>query len=410
MSVRQLIPQDLASIAPDPELARVLAGIELSRLSGFDCVDVLKAQYRQANHERARVMAAMVEVGMCGAGAAGDELRRMAADEFSADEIRAALMLTRRAADGQFWLAHDLLTRLPEVHAAMDAGELDEPRARVFSEWTTGLSDDQARAVCTRLLPRVPKLTTGQLIEQLKKLAIAIDPDWARRRYEQAIAERKVVGYRNPDGSANLSRYNLPLDRVAAASGHIDALAKAAKRAGDPRLLDHIRADLFLGMTAGTYSGLDDAIIRSANELMARTGPSMLVIPEMRLPNMPSSSARRSRPGARGLRQPFARAAALGVISPLTTRAASSGSSRLSRATTRSAVSDRSKECVSRSLLWPRPGPEPCWPAVGTASLASRSTLLASSTSEPHSAASSREVTETSSSCGQAPPARRRRR
>ncbi|MGH3549953.1 MAG: DUF222 domain-containing protein [Pseudonocardiaceae bacterium] len=161
MSVRQLIPQDLASIPPGPELARVLAGIELSWLSGFDCVAVLKAQYRQANHERARVMAAMVEVGMSGMGPAGDELRRMAPDEFSADEIRAALMLTRRAADAQFWLAHDLLTRLPEVHAAMDAGELDEPRAQVFSDWTTELSPDQARAVCATLLPQARKLDAG---------------------------------------------------------------------------------------------------------------------------------------------------------------------------------------------------------------------------------------------------------
>jgi len=111
------------------------------------------------------------------------------------------------------------------------------------------------------LLPRAPKLTTGQLIEQVKKWAIAVDPDWARRRYEQAVADRKVVGYRNADGSANLSGCNLPLDRVAAASGHIDALAKAAKRAGDCRVLDHIRADLFLGMTDGTYAGLNDAEI-----------------------------------------------------------------------------------------------------------------------------------------------------
>jgi hypothetical protein len=94
-----------------------------------------------------------------------------------------------------------------------------------------------------------------------QKLAIAVDPDWARRRYEQAVADRKVVGYRNADGSANLSGCNLPLDRVAAASGHIDALAKAAKRAGDCRPVDHIRADLFLGMTDGTYTGLNDAAI-----------------------------------------------------------------------------------------------------------------------------------------------------
>ncbi|MDQ3763702.1 MAG: HNH endonuclease [Actinomycetota bacterium] len=261
MGVRQLIPEDLADIPPGPELARVLAGLELSRLSGFDCVEVLKAQYRQANHERARVMAAMAEVGVCGL-APDDDLTRMATpDEFSADEVRVALVLTRRAAQAQFWLAHDLVTRLPQVHAAMDAGVLDEPRARVFSEWTTELSPEQAQAVCAALLPKAPTLTTGQLIEQIKKLAIAVAPDWARRRYEQAIADRKVVGYRNSDGSANLSGYNLPLDRVAAASGHIDALAKAVKRAGDSRPIDHIRADLFLGMTDGTYTGLDDAAI-----------------------------------------------------------------------------------------------------------------------------------------------------
>ena len=47
VTVRQLIPEDLAEIAPGPELARVLAGPELSRLSEFDCVQVLKAQYRR---------------------------------------------------------------------------------------------------------------------------------------------------------------------------------------------------------------------------------------------------------------------------------------------------------------------------------------------------------------------------
>ncbi|MGH3934177.1 MAG: DUF222 domain-containing protein [Pseudonocardiaceae bacterium] len=261
MSVRQLIPEGLAEVSPGPELAGILARIELSRLSGYDCVEVLKARSRQVNHERARLMAAMVEVGLCDIGPDDELPRRAAPGEFSADEVRAALVLTRRAADAQFWLAYDLVTRLSQVHAAMDAGVLDETRARVFSEWTIELSPEQAQAVCAALLGRAPGWTTGQLIEQIKKLAIAVDPDWARRRYEQAVADRKVVGYRNADGSANLSGCNLPLDRVAAASGHIDALAKAAKRAGDCRPIDHIRADLFLGMTDGTYTGLDDAAI-----------------------------------------------------------------------------------------------------------------------------------------------------
>jgi len=260
MSTRQRIPEDLADIAPGPELSGVLTGLDLSRLGGFDCVEVLKAQYRQLNHDRARLMATMVEVGRCDIGP-DDVVRRTAPDEFSPDEVRAALVLTRRAADAQFWTAYDLLTRLPEVHAAMAAGDCDEPRARILSDWTTDLSPEQVRAVCARLLPRIGELTTGQLIDQIKKLAIALDPDWARRRYEQAVAERKVLGHRNPDGSANLSGLNLPVDRVAAASARIDTLAKAAKRAGIPRPIDHLRAELFLGMTDGTYTALDDATI-----------------------------------------------------------------------------------------------------------------------------------------------------
>jgi hypothetical protein len=261
MNRRQRIPEGLAQMAPGPELAAVLAGIELSRLSGFDAVEVLRARYRQLNHDRAALLATMTEIGLCDIGP-DDELPCSATpDEFAADEIRAALVWTRRAAEGQFWLAYDLCTRLPAVQAAMAAGDCDEPRARIFSEWTKDLSEPQARALCEALLPRLGELTTGGLIEAITKHAIAIDPDWARRRYEQALADRAVVGRRNPDGSANLCGYNLPVDRVAAAGDRIDALAKAAKHAGSLRPIDHLRADLFLGMTDGAYLGCDDTTI-----------------------------------------------------------------------------------------------------------------------------------------------------
>jgi hypothetical protein len=49
VAVGQLIPEDLADIPPGPELARALAGLELSSLSGYDCVEVLKAQFQQVN-------------------------------------------------------------------------------------------------------------------------------------------------------------------------------------------------------------------------------------------------------------------------------------------------------------------------------------------------------------------------
>jgi hypothetical protein len=125
----------------------------------------------------------------------------------------------------------------------------------VFSEWTSGLADAQAQQVCESLLPAAPELTTGQLSERIKRLAIAIDPDWSRRRYAEAVRERKVVGYRNEDGSANLCGYQLPADRAAAACAHLDALAKKVKRRGDGRSIDLIRADLYLAMLDGSYTG-----------------------------------------------------------------------------------------------------------------------------------------------------------
>jgi hypothetical protein len=50
---RQPIPEGLAEMPPGRELAAVLDSIDLSRLSGSDCVEVMRARHRQANHEQA---------------------------------------------------------------------------------------------------------------------------------------------------------------------------------------------------------------------------------------------------------------------------------------------------------------------------------------------------------------------
>src|SRR6266545_1546124 len=251
---RQRIPEGLADVPAGPGLAAVLAGIELSRLSGLDCVEILRARLRQVSHEQAQLMAAMVEVALCGVGP-DDQLPRVGEpDEFAADEIRDALSWTRSAASNQLSLAWDLLDRLPQVFAALEAGSIDVPKARVFSEWTSDLTDEQAHKVCDRLLPEAPGLTTGQLVDRIKRMAIAVDPEWARRKYEAAVRDRKVVGYRNEDGTANLCGYQLPADRVASASAHIDDLARKAKQSGDGRPIDHIRSDLYLAMLDGSFT------------------------------------------------------------------------------------------------------------------------------------------------------------
>ena len=102
-------------------------------------------------------------------------------------------------------------------------------------------------------MPRASRLTTGELAARIKKLAIALDPDWAARRYATAVRERNVIGYLNDDGTATVTGSALPLEQAAAACAHVEELARAAKRAGHPGRIGPLRADLYLGLLDGRW-------------------------------------------------------------------------------------------------------------------------------------------------------------
>ncbi len=255
------VPDGLATMPPGPALAALLAELPMQRVCGYDTVEILTAAYRQANHDRAVFLQAMLETGMRRAHTPDTVARLEHPGEFAAEEARAALVWSRRRSDTTFALAYDVHFRLPMLGEAMLAGELDEPRAAAFTHWTVGLSDDQAAQVCYDLLPAAASMLVGELIDALKRAAIAIDPEWAGRRYRQAVRGRRVQGSRNPDGSVNVSGLDLPVDRAAAACHRVDTLARRCKRAGDTRPSNHIRADLYLGMLDGTFQAMDDGDI-----------------------------------------------------------------------------------------------------------------------------------------------------
>ncbi|MGH3390551.1 MAG: DUF222 domain-containing protein, partial [Actinomadura sp.] len=155
------------------------------------------------------------------------------------------------------------------VWEALRAGWIDLPKARVLVEGTHGLEEPLARAVVAQVLPEASELTTGQLAYRLRKLVLEVDPEAARKRYEEGVAERKVVRGSNPDGTGYLSGCNLPVEQAAAADERLDALARAAKQAGDRRPMDHIRADIYLGLLTGTWDGPSAVHRRGVVELTA---------------------------------------------------------------------------------------------------------------------------------------------
>ena len=252
-------PVDGLELLPaGPVLAAALADIDPTGLDGFDAVLVMKAWARQNNHTRGELFASMADV-----------LSRQhphgpptdTRDAYGVFEVAAALTMSRPAAHHLSELAWDLSTRLPQVLAALRAGALDQAKAAVFATYTLSLSDEQAQAIADALLPKAPGWTVGQLRDAIARRAIALDPEWTRRRYERGLRDRRVAGRRNDDGTANLAGYQLPTDQVAAACARLDAIAHAAQAQAHPDSLDHLRARIFLGVTTGVYTGYTDTQI-----------------------------------------------------------------------------------------------------------------------------------------------------
>ncbi|MBP2365408.1 HNH endonuclease signature motif containing protein [Pseudonocardia parietis] len=265
MEIGQVVPEGLAAMLPGPDLAVMLAGLDLTLVPNDDIGDVLVAQSRQLAHEQARLFATMTEVVYRRPFAGPLEVRRGEVPElYGADEIRAALAWTRRAAESESDLAIVLVEQLPQVQTALWQGRIDRAKARVFAQHLAELPVDQSDAVCAAVLPHAPRLTTGQIAERIKRLILELDPAYHEHRYRKAIRDRQVVAYLSADGTAVITAGGLPADEAAAAWERLDALARAARHDGHPGTLDQVRADLVLGLLDGSLHGLDRAGILQA--------------------------------------------------------------------------------------------------------------------------------------------------
>ena len=253
---RTALPEGIDLMPPGAALAAVLEAVDLRRLAPEQLPVALRAFWRQRNHEEARLLDAVRECGLGDREAEGG--RRETLDEFSADEARAALVLSKTGAWKLLALADDLVVRLAAVRQALHDGTIDEARARAFRDATEVLSAEHTDRIVELLLPEAPRMTAWALRQRIEQVAMALDPEWARKRYEEARRQRRLRARRTEAGTATLSGLDLPLDEVAGAVARIEALAAAAKAAGHPGLLDTIRADLYLALLSGRFAGWDE--------------------------------------------------------------------------------------------------------------------------------------------------------
>ena len=243
---------DLDDMAPGLFLAMYLSTIDVSKLSGYDQVVVLRAHQRMASFYQAATYQDMAAVNTTMLNHDGYPQPDVEAAEMAAAEIRVALNLTRHAADVEMSFALELHRRLPHLFDMLASGAIDVRRAKVIERGTMHLSDGTAQSVVDTIADVAPTLTTGELRARLKKLCIEIDPGEAKERYNNAVENRRVVIEPTDAGTANLHAYDLPADQAAAIGNGIHAAAKNLHgTSGESRTMDQLRTDVFLDYLNG---------------------------------------------------------------------------------------------------------------------------------------------------------------
>ena len=250
---RDTLPPGVESIPPGPFLAVLLEHYDRRNLNGHDLVRLLKARERQVAHLQAGSYADIDEIAVAAPGDATSEVERLSeAAEFAADEIGAALNLTRRAAEFRSCESADLVDRLPQVWRMLDRGLIDLARARVFLRGTGHVSTEVARSVVAQLADAAPSLTTGQLAHRIRRLCMSTDPEDAAKRHNQAFDDRRFVIDVTEAGTANVHLLDIALADARAigrkVNGYLISL-KQEVRSG--RHHDQLRADIGVDLLLG---------------------------------------------------------------------------------------------------------------------------------------------------------------
>ncbi len=251
------LPPGLDEMQPGPALVVALSGIDRSRLTGEERVRLLQARSRLRSHVDAQLLADIRSVFDA-------ELERLGATEekryapisagpdvVAAAELQASMTWTRRAAEAQVDFAWTLTEFFPRVWEALDAGLIDLPKARVICNQTVHLDAEVRDKVVEIALERAPRQSTGLLAARIRRMAIWVDPDDAKKRYRAGLEDRRVASEANHDGTANLFGMNMSPSETQAAMRRINRLARRMKKKGDERTIDQIRADIFLDLLNG---------------------------------------------------------------------------------------------------------------------------------------------------------------
>jgi hypothetical protein len=295
-------PEVLAELTNGEHLAAIEASARLDAWTATRRARAVASLHRsvraEIDEESAAVMAELGALEPRSAARAAVEDRRLA-ERRAAMELSLAMGTSFAAADRELDLALDLEAH-PRLGRALARGELDRAQARVIltglnqlnatrpahdpivaahrAELLTGFlgPDDSPEGddfdpdepITDATVSGLPyplfreldrpgvtlwSLSPSRLAAIIRREAARLDRDFLAERAAAARDGRRLDFDPQPDFTADLHLHT-SAEHAAAAYRNIDDAARAARRAGDPRTLDQLRADIAVGwLTEGTY-------------------------------------------------------------------------------------------------------------------------------------------------------------
>jgi len=239
---------------PGAGLAGVLESVTaaedgLADLGDFDLVELVAAAQRMeswAHHVAASAAGELAGRESMEPTATAVLLSSLTSDRVAGEEVSLRLGWSARAGqrlvqEGQGYAQH-----LAATGDALRAGVIDVGKARAIVDGLRDVPAALALGVQEIVLPRAPQRTPAQLSKDVRGAIVDLDPTEAAARRERAVSSRHVTKPKAfADGMAGLWLRTSAADALAVFEA-VDAGARTARRSGDPRSLDQLRADLLV--------------------------------------------------------------------------------------------------------------------------------------------------------------------
>lgn len=240
--------------APGPGLAAELGAIAdapggVDDLDDFELVELVAAAQRLASWAHSLAAA--------GAGALAERdsmqptvsalvSKTLTPERIAGEEVAMRLGWTPRAGQHLVHEGRQYRSHLMATGEELSRGTIDPSKAKVIRDALDEVPWQLALGVQDMVLPGASRRTPTQLANDVRSALIDLDPVEAVERRERATAQRYVSRPRPlPDGMAGLWLRTSALDAQVLYAA-VNSAARAARKAGDPRTLDQLRADLLV--------------------------------------------------------------------------------------------------------------------------------------------------------------------